>query len=363
MTERQFWVAFNQIPGIGPVKVRRLLETFGSLAGAWQAPEEALRDVGIDRRTLENLREGRKHIDPSVEMARLDKLGVAVLTWEDELYPPLLAELRADDSAPPVLYLRGTLTEADMWSLAVVGTRNVSAYGRQVTHRLVSDLAANHVTIVSGLAHGVDTEAHTAALDVGGRTIAVMGCGLDTVYPPENRQLAARIVKQGALLSPFPLQTAPEGKNFAPRNRTLSGISRGVLVTEAGDKSGALTTAGYALEQGREVFAVPGNITAQGSNGTNRLIQDGAHPVLAVDDVLGVLNMDKVAQHVEAQVNLPQMGDSEQAVLKHLTNNPLHIDELTRMCTLPTAQISSALTMLELKGMVRQVAYRTYVRN
>src|SRR5687767_2463543 len=285
MNERQYWVAFNQVPGIGPVRVRRLLETFGTLSEAWRAPEKVLQEAGVDRRTMDNLREIRQRIDPDVEFARLDKLGIAVMTWEDELYPPLLAELRATDQAVPVLFVRGTLLESDIWSLAVVGTRSISAYGRQVTHRLASDLAANGLTIVSGLARGVDAEAHTAALDVGGRTIAVMGCGLDTIYPPENRQLAARIVRQGALISPFSLGTAPEAKNFAPRNRLLSGISRGVLVTEAGETSGALTTANYALEQGREVFAVPGNITAQGSNGTNRLLQDGAHPVTSADDI------------------------------------------------------------------------------
>lgn len=362
MNERQYWVAFNQVPGIGPVRVRRLLEAFTTLSEAWRASEPALQAAGVDRRTLDNLREVRQRIDPQVELARLDKLGIAVMTWEDELYPPLLADLRASDQAAPVLYVRGTLIESDIWSLAVVGTRSISAYGRQVTHRLAADLAANGVTIVSGLARGVDAEAHTAALEAGGRTIAVMGCGLDTIYPPEHRQLASRIMLQGALISPFSLGTAPEAKNFAPRNRVLSGISRGVLVTEAGDTSGALTTAGYALEQGREVFAVPGNITAQGSSGTNRLIQDGAHPVIAADDILDVLNMERIAQHKEAQVSLPSMSPSEQTVYQSLTRDPLHIDDLTRACGIPVFQVSSALTMLELKGLVRQVAYMTYVR-
>lgn len=362
MTERQYWVAFSCVPGIGPVRVRRLLETFGNLSAAWYAPLKQLHSSGLDRRTLDNLAEVRRKLDPSAEMARLDKLGIAVLTWQDEDYPPLLAELRAIDHAPPVLYMRGSLAEADVWSLTIVGTRSISAYGRQVTHRLASDLAANGVTIVSGLARGVDAEAHTAALDAGGRTIAVLGCGLDTVYPPEHRQLAARIVQQGALLSPFPLQTAPEGKNFAPRNRILSGLARGVLVTEAGEKSGALVTAGYALEQNRDVFAVPGNITARGSSGTNQLIRDGATPVLDAEDILNALHMERITQYVEAQASLPSVNGIEKAVLEQLSQNPMHIDELVRQSGMPVAQVSSTLTMLELKGMVRQVAPMTYVR-
>jgi DNA processing protein len=362
MTEREFWIAFNKIPGIGPVRFRQLLDAFGTLGNAWQASSDDLRQAGLDRRAIQSFSENRRLIDPGAELARLDKLGIAVLTWEDDLYPPLLSELRPIDQAPPVLYVRGTLDESDIWALTIVGTRSISAYGRQVAHRLAADLAANGLCIVSGLARGVDAEAHTAALEVGGRTIAVLGCGLDTIYPPEHRQLAARIIQNGALISPFALGTRPEGKNFAPRNRVMSGLARGVLVVEASDKSGALVTAGYALEQGREVFAVPGNITAQGSNGTNRLIQDGAHPVLAAQDILEVLDLEQVARYVEATSKLPSMSAEEGKVLEHISQDPTHIDELTRRCELPVAQVSSALTMLELKGVVRQVASMTYVR-
>lgn len=362
MTERQYWVGFNMVPGIGPVRVRQLLESFGTLSGAWHAPRDALLQSGLDRRAAASLLEYRQRLDLAAELARLDKLGIAVLTWEDEIYPALLHQLRDIDQAPPVLYMRGTLVEADEWAIAIVGTRSISAYGRQVTYTLATDLARNGLTIVSGLARGVDSEAHTAALDAGSRTIAVLGCGLDTIYPPEHRQLAARIVQQGALLSPFPVGTQPEGKNFAPRNRVLSGLARGVLVTEAGETSGALVTAQFALEQNREVFAVPGNITAHGSNGTNRLVQDGAHPVLAAEDVLSVLNFERVVQYVEARTTLPDMSDPERTVMGCLSQEPMHIDELTRQCGLPVAQVSSALTMLELKGMVRQVGSMTYVR-
>ncbi len=362
MSERQFWIGLNLVQGIGPVRVRQLLEHFGALSEAWRASPEALQKAGLDRRALRSLVETQRRVDLEAEVARLDKLGIGVLTWEDEDYPALLAQLRPIDQAPPVLYVRGSLAETDEWAIAVVGTRAVTPYGRQVTHQLVGDLAANGLTVVSGLARGVDAEAHQAALEAGGRTIAVLACGMDDIYPPEHRTLAARIVRQGALISPFPLGTRPLAANFSARNRVLSGLTRGVLVTEAGEQSGALMTAGYALEQGREVFAVPGNITAQGSAGTNRLIQDGAHPVLNVQDVLDVLKLEQVAQFANARETLPAMSDIERAVVTKLSADPVHIDELTQRCGLSVASVSSALVTLELKGMVRQVGPMTYVR-
>lgn len=362
MYERQYWVGFSYVPGIGPTRVRQLLEYFGTLHEAWHAPREALAQAGIDRRALKSLTEARQRIDPLAEMARLDKLGIAVFTWDDEEYPALLATLRSIDHAPPVLYVRGTLTPDDDSALAVVGTRRVTAYGRQVTPRLTEELAASGITIVSGLARGIDTLAHEAALGVDGRTIAVLPCGLDTIYPPENRRLAAQIVRQGALVTPFPLGTQPEAGNFQPRNRTLSGIARGVLVVEAGKKSGALITAGYALEQGREVFAVPGNITSKASDGANRLIQDGAMPILRANDVLEALHMEQIAQHTEARRDLPPMSDTERAIVEALSEQPLYIDQIAVMSGFPVNEVSSTLTLLALKGLVREVDTMTYVR-
>ena len=360
--ERHYWVAFSYVRGIGPTRARQLLEYFGSFREAWHGSENALTQAGVDKRALKSLLEARQRIDIGAEVARLDKLGIAVLTWEDPIYPSLLAQLRSIDHAPLVLYARGRLTEDDHWALTVVGTRRITAYGRQVTQRIVPDIAAQGVTIVSGLARGVDTEAHRAALDAGGRTIAVLPCGLDRIYPPENRQLAARIVQNGAIITPFPLNTPPDAGNFQPRNRVLSGMGRGVLVIEGGHKSGSLITARYALEQGRDVLAVPGSIMHRSSDGPNRLIQDGAYPILHASDVMEALKMEYVPDYVEARQTLPDMSSIEKTVLGVLTDQPLHIDDITQRLDLPINQVSSTLTMLVLKGVVREIDVMTYAR-
>ena len=347
------------VKGIGPARVRRLREYFGSLSRAWEADSAALREAGLDQRALDSLLEARRTLNLDAELARLDKLGIAALTCEDEDYPSRLLTI---DDPPPVLYLRGSLVEADDWAVAVVGTRRATPYGRQVTYQLAYELAANRVTIVSGLARGIDAEAHQAALDAGGRTIAVLGSGLHEIYPPEHRMLAAEIIQRGAIMTSYPLGTPPEARNFPPRNRIISGLCLGVVVTEAGEGSGALLTAEVAAEQGRDVFAVPGNITAQGSAGVNRLIQDGAQPVLAARDILDQLELARVTNYVEARQELPPVGQVERALLDHLGAEPLHVDELCRMVGLPVAQVSSTLAMLELKGIVRQVGAMTYTR-
>jgi len=281
-----YWIAFSRILGIGPIRFKLLLDFFNDdVAAAWQATRKELAQAGIDSKTIDGFLEQRASITPQQELERLDRLRIQAITWNDKAYPPLLREI---DYAPSVLYVRGTLTEADQFALAVVGTRNLSTYGQQVTERIVTELAKGQVTVVSGLAHGIDTVAHKAALDAGGRTLAVLASGLDTIYPAENLGLARRIVEsgQGALLSEFPLGVRPESGNFPARNRIISGLSLGVLVVEAPEKSGALITARRALEQGRDVFAVPGSILSSRSAGVNKLIQDGARPVMDVKDIL-----------------------------------------------------------------------------
>jgi len=249
----------------------------------------------------------------------------------------------------------------DRWAVAVVGTRRVTAYGRQVVERLVPELSRAGVTIVSGLARGIDGVAHRVALASGGRTLAVLGSGLDRMYPTEHAALAREIVGQGAVLSEFPLGTPPDALNFPRRNRIISGLAMGTLVVEAGSTSGALITADFALEQGRDVFAVPGSILSPASDGPNRLIKEGAKPVTCAQDILEELNLTAVAQHEAVREALPE-NDTETALLRLLSQEPLHVDELGRTAALPVAEVSSALTMLELKGLVRQVGGMNYVR-
>lgn len=358
MSPRQwYYVGFNLVRGIGPARLRMLLAAFGDVEQAWHAPAEALAAAGLDRRTLENFLETRARVDLEKEVRRVSALGAHILTWEDPGYPRLLREI---PDAPPVLYVRGELRPEDEWAVAVVGTRKASTYGQEVTRRLVTDLVRAGVTIVSGLARGIDAVAHRAALDAGGRTVAVLGCGIDRVYPPEHRDLARRIAENGAIVTEYPVGTQPEPGNFPPRNRIISGLSLGVLITEAGQDSGALITADYAAEQGRDVFAVPGSILAAGCRGTNRLIQDGAKPVLEAADILRELNLTMLAEQSEARQVLPST-ETESLLLSLLSAEPVHVDDLTRAAGLPVSQVISTLTMMELKGLVRQVGGMKYV--
>jgi DNA processing protein len=290
-------------------------------------------------------------------MERIDAVGAHVLNWESPDYPRLLLQTNAP---PPVLYVKGELREEDAWAVAVVGTRRASTYGGEVTRRLAGALARNGITVVSGLARGIDGVAHRAALEAGGRTIAVFGCGIDHIYPAEHRKLAAQVATNGALVSDYPLGTRPEGRNFPPRNRIISGLSLGVLVTNAGKSSGALITAEFAAEQGRDVFAVPGSILTQGSIGTNRLIQDGAKLVTGAEDILEELNLMMVAEQTQARQVLPE-DETEAALLNHLSAEPTHVDELQQQVDLPISQVTSTLALMELKGMVRQVGGMKYV--
>jgi DNA processing protein len=353
----RYWVGFNIVRGIGPTRLRALLDYFGDVERAWHAPGEELRRAGLDRRSLENLLAARAVRDLDQELEKVAAVGAHLLTWESPGYPRLLREI---SDPPPVLYVKGMMTEEDAWAVAVVGTRRASPYGREVTRRLATALARSGITIVSGLARGIDAEAHWAALRAGGRTIAVLGCGIDQVYPPEHRKLAEEVIAHGALVSDYPLGTRPEGSNFPPRNRIISGLSLGVLVTDAGVRSGALITADFAAEQGRDVFAVPGSILARGCAGTNALIRDGAKVVLGPEDILEELNLTMVAEQAEARQVLPADA-TEAALLAHMSAEPTHVDDLRQQVGLPIAQVTSTLALMELKGMVRQVGGMKYV--
>jgi len=346
------------VPGIGPARLKRLIDYFGDAEKAWRAAPIDLARAGLDRKSLQSLMGARDKLDLDAEMRRLRDFGATVLTLADEAYPHLLREVSLP---PPVLYVKGALLPGDDFAVAVVGTRYAKTYGREVTRYLVGDLARNRISIVSGLALGIDSEAHRAALDAGGRTIAVLGSGLDVIYPSENSTLARAIAGSGALITEYPLGTKPDRGNFPARNRIISGLSLGTLVTQAGETSGALITAYYALEQGREVFAVPGSILDRGCAGTNQLVQRGeAKLVTRAADVLEELNLTMVSTPAEPRVIIP--GDeTERELLKQLSDEPLHVDEIARAASLPIAQVTGALTLMELKGLVRQAGGMNYV--
>lgn len=326
---------------------------------AWRANERELQRAGLDGRTAAAAVAERAALQPEREAERLARSDASLITVADPDYPALL---RTVDGAPATLYVRGHLTPGDELSIAVVGNRQVTPYGRQVTQQLVGDLAAQGLTIVSGLARGVDAVAHRCAIDVGGRTIAVLGCGVDVVYPPEHRGLAAEVAGHGALVSEFPLGARPDAPNFPMRNRVISGLSLGTLVVEAGQSSGALITATRALEQNREVFAVPGSIFAPRCTGTNALIKRGeAKLVASAADILEELRVDLVPQQMAMDAMLAHDA-TEDRLLRLLTQEPMHVDQITRASDLPVSVVSATLTMLELRGLVRQVSTMQYVR-
>lgn len=355
--ELQYWVGFNIVPGIGRVKFSQLENYFGKLETAWQAGAADLKQAGLENNTIKAILEMRPHIDLPAEMEKLDKAGVKAYTHHDDDYP---ARLREIFDYPPIIYIKGELTLQDEWCVAVVGTRRATVYGKQVTQEIVEDLARNKITVISGLARGIDTIAHRAALEAGGRTAAVCACGLDSIYPAENAALAHSIAANGALISEYPLGAKPRPDNFPRRNRIMSGMSLGVLVIEAGETSGAIITAHMALEQNREVFAVPGSILSPTSRGTNTLIQEGAKLVRNCTDILEELNLTASVQQLEMKELVPTNATEDQ-LLKQLSTEPVHIDEVCRSSGLPVATVSSNLAIMELKGLVKQVSTMNYV--
>ncbi|HUV92145.1 MAG TPA: DNA-processing protein DprA [Anaerolineales bacterium] len=354
---KKYWVGFNLVKGIGSARLKALLDFFGDIERAWNAPADALRSTGLGSKQVNAVLEVRASDQLDKTWEFIQKRGITVINWEDGDYPRYLKEIYLP---PPVLYMRGNLLEEDDWSVAVVGTRRITQYGRQVANEIAGMLAQNGVTVVSGLARGVDSAAHQAALDNGGRTLAVFGSGIDRIYPPENRKLVEHIVSHGAVLSDYPPGTAPEAANFPARNRIISGLARAVVVVEAGKRSGALITAAFAADQGRDVFAVPGNIYAPQSIGANLLIQQGASPLLDPQDVLESLNLAMLGEHRAARTVLP--ADANEAKLYSiLGREPLHVDEIHAQADLPIEKVSATLTLMELKGIIRQVGTMHYV--
>ena len=338
------------------MRLAQIQHYFPGLEQAWKAPAGELKKAGLDQHTIATITASRTKINPDEEMAKLENLNVHALSYTAPEYPKMLKEI---DDYPPLLYARGQFPLDDAYCLSVVGTRHSTMYGRQVTEDIVTYLARSGITIISGLAKGIDTIAHKSALNAGGRTIAVFACGLDLVYPAENARLAHDIMEHGALVSEYPLGTRPKPDHFPRRNRIMSGMSLGIIVIEAGEHSGALITANQAVEQNREVFAVPGSILSTASKGTNRLIQEGAKLVRNAADILEELNLSIVTHHLEMPACNPA-NEIEATLLQHLSAEPLHIDELCRRSRMPFSQVSSTLSMMELNGIVKQVGSMHY---
>lgn len=359
--ERGYWLAFNCFPQIGPKKFSLLRKYFGSAKKAWNAKTEELFKIGLKEELISDFDNFRKTFDLPSYFLRLEKLKIKVVTIEDKEYPQNLKSL---DDAPFLLYIKGEFKPKDSLAIAVVGTRKITSYGKEVTENLVCDLVSSGLTIVSGLAYGVDMIAHQTAVDFGGRTIGVWAGGLDSVEPGFRKFLVEKILKgkHGAIVSEFPLGFHPSRSTFPQRNRIISGLSLGVLVTEAAEDSGSLITASHATKQKRKVFAVPGPITSRLSAGTAKLLKSQAILVYNVKDILEELDLAKQAQKIEAKTVLPETKD-EGEILKLLENEPRHLDEIIRLSKMETGKVASLVTQMELKGKIKNLGGMVYSIN
>jgi DNA processing protein len=358
--QAKYFVAFNQFhEKIGPQRIKKLLNFFGTLENAWNAEASELQNAGLEGNIVTELCAGRINIEPEKELQKVLAHKIDVLTILDENYPRLLKEI---DDPPPILYVRGAFVPQDEKALAIVGTRMPTPYGQQAASHLAGQIAQAGLTIVSGLARGIDTLAHLAALQNNRRTIAVVGSGIDeaSIYPPSNRKLAQQILENGAVVSEYPL-TAPALKHhFHARNRIISGLSLGSLVIEAKEKSGALITAEHALAQNREVFALPGPIYSPTSVGPNNLIKMGAKLVTKTEDILEELNLKTLTEQIEVRQILPD-NEEEAKILQLLSDEPTHIDKIVNDTKMDTAAVNASLALMEMKGKIKNMGGMNYV--
>jgi DNA processing protein len=389
----RYWLGFNLTHGIGAARLRKLIEAFGDVERAWHASPDALRQSGLDKRTLDSLLRVRHHADLDAILAQVQRAGAEFLPIDSPNYPDMLRQI---PDPPFLLYLKGALPDLTN-AVAVVGTRRATPDGEAITAQICADLVRAGVTVVSGMALGIDATAHRAAIGAGGKTVAVLPCGIDQVYPPEHVQLAAHIAEHGALLTEFSPGEPAQKTHFAPRNRIISGLCRAVLVVEAGIKSGALITVDRALEQGRDVYAVPGNPLSPNSKGPNALIQAGAKMVTSAEDILNEFNLPYVPAPVlgrgddrpvssksdlakndlaksdlakrnavnptpaQAESGLDLTISSEELdVLRCLSKGTLHVNDLAHAIGAPVGQVMGAITLLEINGLVEQVGLLQY---
>jgi DNA processing protein len=372
--QKKYWLALNAISGLGVNGLKTLIEVFGTPRQVFSASLEALCSVsGIGKTIAQRIRRYNDWSRQEQDLKYYEKESIAILTWEDSLYPPLLSYIY---DSPALLFVKGTMQENEK-CVAVVGSRVASAYGMFVTERLCRELALQGITVVSGMARGIDSAAHRGAISGKGRTIAVLGNGLDTIYPPENLSLCKSIAEHGALITEYPVETPPRSSNFPARNRIISGISLGVVVVEAGEKSGSLITAKFALEQGREVFAIPGTIDSPGSKGTHKLLKEGAKLVETVDDILdeiyphldGVnrpspisIDSSETSQHDAPQTaQKTELSQDELTVWLKFDNFSKDVDELISLTGLSCQSMQHILMMLEMKGYIQKMPGSKYM--
>jgi DNA processing protein len=356
--EKIYLNAFNRLPHIGPTRLNQIMKHFSDMKMAWESPIKEFEKIFQDEKLANNLAEEKKKINPEKEFEKMQKESIEIITIKDNDYPKLLKEIY---TPPPILYIKGTINKDDI-AIGVVGTRKMTLYGKEVTICITADLAKNGITVVSGLARGIDSVAHKTAIENGTRTIAILGSSLDdnSIYPPENKDLAKRIIENGAIISEYPVGMPALPQNFPQRNRIISGISLGILVVEAKEKSGALITAREALDQNREVFAIPGPITSPLSIGPNNLIKSGAKAVTSASDILEELNLEQKSRHTENKKIIPDTPE-EAKLLEILSKQPIHIDKIVENSSMNASQVSSTLIMMEMKGVVRNLGSMNYV--
>jgi DNA processing protein len=356
------WLALKMIPNLGNITYKRLLERFGDPDTVFEAELDDLLEVdGLRVDTAKRIVNRAWEGVPEKELSALQKGGNKLITMADSSYP---IELREIHDPPPLLYVRGNEIPQNQVRVSVVGSRNPSHYGLKVTEKICQGLAKRDITVVSGMARGIDSAAHWGCLRAGGFTVAVLGSGIDVIYPEPNWKLFAYIAERGAVITEFPMGSPPEAKNFPIRNRIISGLSKALVVVEASKRSGSLITASLALDQGREVMAVPGSIDSFKSTGTHLLIKQGAKLVENADDIAQELGLDAFYPSqtgTDKTVTLPLLGEDEKRVYEILSHYPLHIDYIARQINLDSAMVAGLLTALELKGIVRQLPGKLFV--
>jgi DNA processing protein len=379
LDKKKYWIALSMVPGVGAISFRKLLNAFESPEQVFAASESSLKAVpGLAEKTIRNILRFGFPDSVKKELDAIERERVHLLTLDDSNYPE---QLRNIFDPPPVLYVKGRLPRPHEVMIAVVGSRKSSTYGRNVAESLCRELSLKGVTLVSGMARGIDSAAHRGTLKADGETIAVLGCGVNIIYPPENSRLYHEILERGAIISELSISAKPDRGNFPARNRIISGMSMGTVVVEAGLRSGALITADMALEQGRDVFAVPGNINSACSQGTNRLLKQGAELVEHADDVLNALPVEicqechqKLQEELDfssaptnraspaQDTEIASLHDHEKLVFQQLGQEPLHIDDIGVRTHLPSATVSASLIVLEMKNLIRQSAGKMFSR-